>query len=197
MFCHYINNPVVTEKWLHGDAHQENADALGIGRKKAKNVYYAFLYGAQDKKLGSTGGGFSAYWGKKARATLIGNAPGLDRLIAHVTDEYRRGFIECLDGGFVRCPSPHAALNYKFQSAGAVVMKLTSVILDRHIKEKGLDVLKVGDIHDEGQLDVLPSDAEEAGKLAIQSHIEAGEELNLRVPLSGACKIGPNWASTH
>ena len=39
---------------LNGDIHQTNADKIGISRKLVKNVTYAFLYGAGDKKIGLT-----------------------------------------------------------------------------------------------------------------------------------------------
>jgi DNA polymerase I-like protein with 3'-5' exonuclease and polymerase domains len=39
---------------LNGDIHQENADKIGITRRQVKTVTYAFLYGAGDKKIGTS-----------------------------------------------------------------------------------------------------------------------------------------------
>ena len=137
--------------------------------------------------------------GARLRNGLFGTTPGLERLVEDVKDEYRSngGWLKTIDGGYVRCNSPHAAINYKFQSAGGLVMKQTSIFLDKHLREEGLDCLKVGDIHDEGQIDSKPSDAERCGTLAVQSIKEAGEELNFNLPLTGNFKIGENWAMTH
>lgn len=76
-------------------------------------------------------------------------------------------------------------------------MALAAIFLERHIRRKGLDSLKVGDIHDEWQYDVLPSDAKEHALLSVQAIREAGEDLNLNVPLDGTAKEGRTWAETH
>lgn len=201
MFGHYLNDPVAAELYINGDPHAVNTANLGLPPEDrdlvVKNGFYAFLYGAQDKRLDLTfnrGRGF----GKKAREILMATTPGLERAVKEAQDEQAKGgWIETIDGGWVRCGSPHAALNYKLQSAGGITMKVASIILDRWCDEKGIDQLKVGDIHDEGQHDVLAEDAEEFGKLAVAAIVAAGEELNFRVPLDGDYKVGRNWAETH
>lgn len=201
MFAHYLNNPEAAKLYIEGDPHQVNADLLGIDRDPVKNVFYAFLYGAQDPKLGWTGNtslvkkADQRAFGAQIRSQLIEKTPGLQELVRLVQAE--GVWIECIDGGFVQCEAEHARINYKLQSAGAIVMKQTSIFLRQRIKEKGLDARKVGDIHDEGQLDCAKRDAEEVGKLCVQAIRDAGEELNFRVPLDGDYKIGRNWAETH
>ena len=196
--CHYLNNKEATRLLLEGDIHQANADALDVSRTDAKTIYYAFLYGAFDKKLGSVVGK-SAKRGGEMRSILERTVPGLQRLVALVDYEFKKqnGWLETIDGGYVRCPSAHSALNYKCQSAGGIVMKQTSIILDNKIKEKGLDALRVGDIHDEGQMDCLKDHAEAVGKLAVKSLEEAGVYLGFNVPITGDYKIGNTWAETH
>jgi DNA polymerase I-like protein with 3'-5' exonuclease and polymerase domains len=76
-------------------------------------------------------------------------------------------------------------------------MFLASYFLERHIQQQGLDSLKVGDIHDEWQYDVAKEDAEEHARLAVQALVEAGQELNLNIPMDGKSIIGNNWAETH
>ena len=76
-------------------------------------------------------------------------------------------------------------------------MALGSVLLERAIQAKGLDSLKVGDIHDEYQFDVHPDDADEHGLVAVQSIVKAGEKLKLNCPLDGTSKKGLTWAETH
>lgn len=200
MFGHYLNDPVAAELYIYGDPHAVNTANLGLPPEDrdlvVKNGFYAFLYGAQDRRLDLTfnrGKGF----GKHAREILMATTPGLERAVKEAQDEQASGWIETIDGGYVRCLSPHAALNSKLQSAGGITMKVASIILDRWCQEKGIDHMKVGDIHDEGQHDVLASDAEEFGRLAVASIVAAGEDLGFRVPLNGEYKIGLSWAETH
>lgn len=202
MFGHYLNNKEASDLYIYGDPHTFNAEALtsSLGvpfeRKPVKTDFYAFLYGASNGKLGSHYGK-GAKFGKQIRETLLTNTPGLLKLAKQIEEEAESGWIRTIDGGFVRSLSPHAALNSKLQSAGGIAMKVTSIFLDERLTEKGLDSWKVGDIHDEGQQDTDPKDAEEVGKLAVQCLKDAGEFLNMRVPLDGEYKIGETWAQTH
>ena len=52
-------------------------------------------------------------------------------------------------------------------------------------------------MHDEGQYECLPHEAELHGELAIQSIRDAGVILGLNCPLDAEYKIGMNWAETH
>lgn len=208
MFCHFLNNPEVTKLYTEGDPHRVNADALSANAwgfvaerdTGAKNGFYAFIYGAQDPKLGSTldPTGTAAY-GAWARKKLFEITPGLEGLVRNTQQEYydNGGFLKCVDGGFVRCPSPHSAINYKFQPAGAILMKQASVFLNQRLKEEGIDAKKVCDVHDEGQLDTAPNDCDRAGRLAVRCIEDAAGELNFNVPVTGTYKEGSNWAETH
>ena len=200
MFGHYLRDPVAAELYIHGDPHAVNTAALGLAAEErdlvVKNGWYAMIYGAQDRRLDSTfnkGRGF----GKFAREIFMKTTPGLERATLEAQEEQKTGWIQTIDGGYVRCLSPHAALNSKLQSAGGITMKVASIILDGWCTEKGIDQLKVGDIHDEGQHDVLHTDADEFGRLAVASIVSAGEELGFSVPLDGDYKVGYSWAETH
>ena len=76
-------------------------------------------------------------------------------------------------------------------------MKYTSIILDQTARKKGLPFKRVGDIHDEGQLEVQKEFAEDLGKLAVWSIEEASRLLNLRVEVTGSYAIGKSWDQTH
>jgi DNA polymerase I-like protein with 3'-5' exonuclease and polymerase domains len=76
-------------------------------------------------------------------------------------------------------------------------MALGCVLLERTIRSKRLDSLKVGDIHDEWQYDVNPRDAEDHAREAVQAIRDSGKYLRLNVPLDGESKIGGTWAETH
>lgn len=195
MLAHYLNRVDFTEGVVNGDPHQVNADIVGIERPQAKTLIYAVCYGAGPSKIAAT---LKVPVAEGARIrTLFLERLGLKELIEDCQREQEAGRVWLVDGSGVICPSPHAALNYKLQGGGARVMALGAILLEKHIRRAGLDSLKVGDIHDEWQYDVAPADAREHARLSVQSIREAGEELNLNVPLDGTAKEGLTWAQTH
>ena len=196
VLVHYLNNRKARDYFLVGDPHQSNADAIGCERSPSKNIFYAFLYGASDQKLGTMVGKDSKE-GSRIRDVLKNNIPGLKSLVEETEAEFKRnnGLLQTIDGGFVRCPSPHAALNYKFQSAGAILMKKAAIILDDWVAP--YDAFKVLDVHDEWQFDVAEEEAEIVGNLMVRSIHEAGKILRFNVEMDGEYKIGNNWAETH
>lgn len=212
--CHYLNNPVATEILLRAkpdDIHTVNAkrlsEALGWACDRewaAKTSWYAWLYGAYPPKLGSIVGALKHGWteqkaGEVVIDTFFRNVPGLKKLIQEVQNEFHsnNGLLRTIDGGFVRCPSLGASLNYRVQSLGTILCKCSQIILDGLLKEKKLPVRLVGTIHDEAQLETPEECAQEVGKLAVWSIEEAGRRLKLNVPVSGDFKVGLNWAATH
>lgn len=195
MLAHYINRPEFTKQVVEGDPHQYNADLAGVTRPRAKTLLYAIQYGAQAGKVASIIGGTKTD-GARLREQFLERL-GIKGVMDDAINEQKVGRVWLVDGSGVVCPSPHAALNYKLQGGGARVMAQAAIFLDGHVRRSGLDSLKVGDIHDEWQHDVAPDDAREYARLSVQSIREAGEELNLNVPLDGTPKIGRTWAETH
>ena len=195
MLAHYLNRPEFTKQVVEGDPHQYNADLAGVTRPRAKTLLYAIQYGAQGGKVASIIEGTLAE-GVAMREKFLERL-GIKGVMEDAIAEQKAGRIWLVCGGGVVCPSPHSALNYKLQGGGARVMSLGAIILEKHIRSHGLDSLKVGDIHDEWQYDVAPKDAREHARLSVQSIREAGEELNLNVPLDGTAKEGRTWAETH
>lgn len=209
MFAEYLNDPVATALYTEGDPHMFNTRLLEEPDEYrdtiVKNVIYCMLYGGQDPKLGKTArpsltnkADMRAH-GKWVRSRLEDGIPGFKQLTAKVQDEFKHmgGMIKTIDGGFVRCHGAHAALNYLLQSAGAIVMKVTVILANREIKRRGLDAFFVGNIHDEGQLDCSEADADEVGEICVQAIEDAGIYLGFKVPLTGAYKVGANWAMCH
>lgn len=195
MLAHYLNRPDFTKGVVEGDPHQSNADIVGITRPEAKTLIYAVCYGAGPPKIAAT---LKVPVREGARIrTLFLERLGLKELIDECQHEQESGRVWLVDGSGVVCPSPHAALNYKLQGGGARVMALGSIFLEGYIHRHGLDSLKVGDIHDEWQYDVAPEDAREHARLSVQAIRDAGEHLNLNVPLDGEAKEGLTWAETH
>ncbi len=196
MLAHHVNNEELIQVVLSRDVHQFTADMAGVDRNGGKTLNFAIIYGAGDAKAGSVVGG-KAKEGKLLKAKLFSNIPGLGEAIQEAKDEFKRGRITLVDGSKIICPQEHASFNYKLQGGGARVMFQAAIFLEQHIWKKGLDSLKVGDIHDEWQYDVAKEDAEEHSRLAEQAMVEAGEELNMNLPMAGKSIIGLNWAETH
>lgn len=213
VLIHYLENDEAKVIFLQGDVHQMNMDAISaavgfaITRPQAKALYYAFLYGASDTKLGKMVG-HSKKVGGLIRASIMSNVPGLTELTKSVQREYHstsEGWISTIDGGFVRCPSPHAALNYKCQSAGGILMKVATILsygmsVSGISLETSLDlskVLKVLDVHDETQWESEPDYAETCGEIYCAAITLAGEILNFNIEHGGNYSVGQNWSETH
>jgi len=58
-------------------------------------------------------------------------------------------------------------------------------------------IMKVIDMHDEAQADVLEEFVEQYQELAEDSVVQAGEFFKLRCPMAAEAKVGSNWAETH
>lgn len=182
---------------LHGDVHQKNANEWGVERDLAKNGKYAVTYGAYPPKLAATlkiplriaKKIFEGFWDDKNPLTKLHKK--LKRFWK------KHGWIEGLDGRPIFVRKESDLINYRFQSNGAIVMKVSIFILDRWKKKLGIDAIKVGDFHDEGQADVALHQAKMYGTLAVNSIRKAGEVMRLRIPLDADYKIGNNWAETH
>lgn len=208
MFAEYLKNPEATELYTTGDPHMANTRALEMPDEYrdlyVKNTLYALLYGAGDPKLGKTAnpsinGREASAYGKWVRERLMKSIPGLDKLTASIQAEFKHsgGLLQTIDGGYVRCPAPNAALNYKLQSGGAILMKVAGIFHLELIEEHGLDGFHVGNIHDEIQSDVAEKDAHRIGELGVEAIKMAGMELNCVTPFTGEYKVGESWAQTH
>lgn len=201
MFAHYLGNVEIGMEYAEGDPHQRNADEAGIPRKKVKNCFYAMIFGAKDPKLGITGLGASgtAADGARVRRALYKTTPGLEACIGQAEADFKRGngWIECIDGGWVRCKSASAALNYKIQSAEAVLMKMVAVKVWRKVAQEGLDVRQVGFIHDELQYDCAEEAVDRLQEIFKDAMASAGRYLKFIIPMEGDTKVGQTWAETH
>lgn len=208
MLAHFLNRPEFSKQVVEGDPHQYNADQVGITRPQAKTIIYAIMYGAGDAKIGRTLGlptfkrtSRGRTWEESPEGGKVKNMflerLGIKELMEQCKEEQRNGRIELVDGSQIVCPSPHSALNYKLQGSGARVMGMGSVNLEVAIHRRGLDSLKVGDIHDEWQYDCDPASALEHATESVSAIRLSGEQLGLNVPLDGTAKEGLTWARTH
>lgn len=203
MLAHYMKDEDYVKTVVEGsskdgtDVHTKNQKAAGLQtRDQAKTFIYAFLYGAGPSKIGSIVGG-GAKDGERLIHSFLKATPSLQRLRDTVAKYAGKGFVPGLDGRKIWVRSEHAALNSLLQGAGAIVMKKALCLFYDKIKANKWPVKLVANVHDEFQFECPADVAEEAGKAARQSIIDAGTYFNLRCPLDGEYKIGRSWKETH
>jgi DNA polymerase-1 len=203
MLAHYMKDQDYVKTVVEGsskdgtDVHTKNQKAAGLQtRDQAKTFIYAFLYGAGPSKIGAIVGG-SAKDGQRLIDSFLKETPALKKLRDKVSVLAGKGFVPGLDGRKIWVRSEHAALNSLLQGAGAIVMKKALALLDDKIKKNKWNARFVANVHDEWQIEAAEAHADEVGRAARQSIIEAGEHYKLRCPLDGEYKIGRNWAETH
>lgn len=188
------------EQLLTGDIHTYNQKQIGLpSRDLAKRVIYGAIYGIGDSRLGEVVG-LSAKEGRRIKIKLFEALPALKKLKDNVLVKVKnQGYLFGLDKRKLIARSEHSSLNLLIQSAGAILMKMATVILHKKLKEKNYndDVKMVAHIHDELQLQCKSNLSNEVGELAKQSIIDAGIYYNFRCPLDAEYKVGKNWADTH
>lgn len=191
-------------------------DIIGAGdkgRDNSKTAIYAELFGAGKEKLGGiaypTGtlkekielGGIIK---ERLAERFLAKAKLQEAIESVVAD---RGYLIGLDGRTLRVRKAHAALNTLLQSAGAVVMKKSLVLLDASLQAEGLrcgvDYEFVANVHDEYQAEVLPEHFAVYRALALQAVPLAGKVLQVKCPLKAEVspteehRPGRSWKDTH
>jgi DNA polymerase-1 len=196
MLAHYMNDKDYIHEVVNGDIHTTNQVAAVGSRDESKTFIYAFIYGAGSKKIGSIIGG-SERDGERIKEKFLRATPSLRFLREKVERIAQRRWVRGLDQRKIIIRYPHAALNTLLQGAGATVMKYALTLLEEYVIRKQIKAFPVVNVHDEFQYEVEEGRADEFGKLAVQSIINAGKQLNVRCPLNGEYKIGNNWSETH
>jgi len=198
MLAHYMKDDVYMKEVVDGDIHTANQKAAGLPtRNSAKTFIYAWLYGAGSAKIGKVVGGTAAD-GQKLIDSFLRNTPKVKELKELVSNIVKQsGTLPGLDGRRLQVRSDHAALNTLLQGAGAIVMKQALVILNDELRRAKIDYKFVANVHDEWQIEVEESRADEAGKLGAKAIELAGVELKMRCPLAGEYKVGNSWKETH
>ena len=204
MLAHYLGrwSPEFGDTLVTGDIHQVNADRVGVSRKQAKGICFAFIYGAGNQKLGTSydpllNEAQAKKKGKEIREAFVSAIDGLAELLEAIREKSKEGYIRSVDGRHIKVDSPHKALNYLLQSGAGVVAKRWMTINQSHIKELGLCASQLAFIHDELQFECPPDQAQDLSASLVLSSAEAGEYYKLRVPITAEAKIGANWAEVH
>ena len=188
-------------KVLSDDIHEINQKDAGLEtRDQAKTFIYALNYGAGDEKIGNIAGCDKAT-GKKIKAEFFAKNPGQKTLLKEVELAVaRNGCLKGLDGRNIPIRTAHAALNSLLQCAGALIVKLATVLMDEEFTKRGWtseEVQIVAHIHDEVQIQAKDHLAAEVGQIAEECFRRTTEIFNLDCPMDGESKIGNNWAETH
>lgn len=229
MLAHYVTKwdggvfaDIVTNHkphaWLRDNV--VGTDILGEGKEgydKMKTCGYAYIYGAGDLKLGTIVDPLEKEskrkkLGAEIKRRMVTRFEALGKLQEAIkTQMGNRGFLTGLDGRKLYARKAHGALNILLQSAGAVVMKKSLVILDASLQSAGLvpgvsptgelvndpDYEFCANVHDEAQADVHPRVEATYRELAPRSVVLAGEAFKLKCPLKADIKTGASWAETH
>ena len=197
ILSHYMNDKEYIDAIINGDIHTTNQNLAGLDtRDQAKTFIYAFIYGAGDEKLGTIVGGNRSD-GKKIKERFLRGTPALASFRQRVGKATGKGWLRGIDGRRLIIRNRHSAVNTLIQGGGSIVMKKALILLDDYVRQNKLEARPVANVHDEFQYEVLEAHADDFGKLAVNSIVNAGIELNIRCPLNGEYKSGNNWKETH
>jgi DNA polymerase-1 len=200
--AHWLNDEAFSEAVLAKDPHAVNRDNWGLspddaGRRLAKTLYYAIVMGAGDARVASEAK-ITLAEAKAAKKLVFDKAPNFPILLRNLKREYERtGRITLIDGSKVAMKSPHTAIPYLLQGDESRIMKLAAIYIQAGIEKEDLDVLKVGDIHDEHQYDCYVPHIERFIHLCSECFRRAGTFFKYRVPMECDAKVGNTWAETH
>ena len=201
-YLHNYDNGDFSKKLLENDIHTENQKSAGLSsRAKAKTFIYAFIYGCGDKKLGEILD-VSNDEAKRVRERFTKNLPALKILIDAVKHKFRSyGYLKGLDGRKLICRAEYSALNTLVQSAGALLVKQGTIILNEDLQKAGFkwgeDYAMVLHIHDEMQFLVKKEKIKQFEQITKSIFKKTQDFFDFRTQLDGEIKVGQNWSETH
>lgn len=197
-------------------------EKLCLIRDKGKMIVFSILYGAGDAKVAANLG-ISVKEAKLKKEAFFADI-GIDNVIRKLEISSKK--YACRGGWYQ--PSPfgfwiwgnksNANLNTLIQSSGAVAQKLAVNMVERELKvmreERGIDVFKVIDYHDEMLLECEEGYEDEVGRLVCDCYSKAGKMIyewhlahpdmypNEGVPsfysdLAGSYKVGKTYLDCH
>jgi DNA polymerase I-like protein with 3'-5' exonuclease and polymerase domains len=175
--------------------------------KIAKRFIYAYLYGAGHETIGEIvlpngTAEEKRKEGERLTRSFLKRTPALKRLKQKIAKRVKEtNSVTAIDGGTMFVRSQHSALNTLLQSAGAIAVKVATILFHDKLIEQGLvngqHFEIVAHVHDEVQALVKKGYEDIVGRTAEEAMREAGEVLGFRCPLAAEYKHGPSWAQTH
>lgn len=227
MLAARVGDPFFTNTLINGkkedgtSIHHVNQKALRevagleVTYGKAKNLNYAFMFGASDKKLGRMVGGGPEV-GARVREALLSVSAGFQLLVESLVKEWRshakkrinkwnkveyhNGWVTGLDGRPIFVESEHAILVYVLQSDEAIMMATAYIWLYKELSAKykwGKDFGIVCWYHDEYTVECRTEIAEDIAKISEECIAKAGRFLKIACPHEGDSSIGGNWYDIH
>lgn len=198
ILAHYLGNKDYIHHVVSGDPHEYTRGITGVGsRPQNKNFIYAYLLGGGAAKLGLLLG-ISPKEGARVKEKFTNEFPGLQRLLSRIQREVQQtGRLTLCDGARILVPEPRLALAYLLQGDESRIMKQAWIYVDEEIRRQRLDVLKVGDIHDEWQSDVLREHVEPFILVTQESFRRTRDTFRYSLPLECDARVGRTWAETH
>ena len=187
---------------LEDDIHTKNQKRLGLdSRDKAKTFIYAYIYNCGDTKLSQLLD-VSISEARRIRTTFEKLLPALKTLKQAVAVKYRnQKWIYGLDKRKLMLRAEFSSLNTLIQSAGALLVKAGTIILNQDLAKAGFkwgeDYRMVLHVHDEMQFVVRKGKIEEFKKIANQLFDKTQKYFDFKCPLAGEIKVGQNWSETH
>lgn len=170
-------------------------------REAAKTLIYALLLGAGINKIAEILQ-CTRHEATIAYKRILDFYPGWKKLIdGRLTREGSAGYIECLDGRYLKIPEARLALAGHLQSGEKIVTAKAAQNWWKRLNEEiDPDNWKlVNWVHDEWQTEVLNYETlpQYVGECQVDGIIEAGKQLKMNIALAGQYKIGDTWADTH
>lgn len=205
VLSHYLYNfdsGAFQKELLEADIHTTNQQALGLSsRSLAKTFIYAYIYGAGNKRIAEIIG-TSDDEAKRIREKFEEILPSLKLLNQSARNKFKNvGYINGLDGRKLICRAEYSTLNTLIQSAGALLVKQGTIILNNNLHSQnflwGKDYAMVLHIHDEMQFYVSKEKLEKFKIIAARTFDLTQKHFNFRCPLAGEIKVGSNWSDTH
>lgn len=213
ILAHYTlkEDPGIAQAVLHGDLHQEAADALGVERKKAKGFNFAIVYGAGQKKLAEMLG-VSLQEGKGMLKQYHRRFPGINWLkyLAESVTE-RRGYVETAygrrhrlvrywnkDGTPKTVPwdkskqqtNAYKAINSLIQGTAADMAKSAMIKVAKAFEAEGMQSMILLQIHDEIIVEAPDHELERAMEIMEQQMTDCPE---MSVPMAVEMEVAVRW----
>ena len=187
---------------LEADIHSKNQQILGLEtRAKAKTFIYAYIYSAGNERISEILE-VSVSEAKRIRETFERALPALRNLKNAVAVKYRnQKWIYGLDKRKLMCRAEYSSLNTLIQSAGALLVKAGTVIVNNDLQQAGFvwgkDYRMVLHVHDEMQFVVHKDKIEEFKNIASGLFNKTKDYFGFKCELAGEIKVGSNWSETH
>ena len=202
---HYLNvydTGDFSQKLLEDDIHTINQKALGLStRAKAKTFIYAYIYGAGNQKLSEILS-VNLDEAKRIRKKFETVLPALQNLTTSARHKFKSfGYVLGLDKRKLIPRADYSVLNTLIQSAGALLVKQGTIILNEDLHKEGLvwgkDYAMVLHVHDEMQFIVKEEKINLFKLVAKRLFKKTKDHFNFNCELDGEIKVGNNWSETH